>query len=83
MLEYGCIMGYLPACFAVMVGSQGLAVGIEHIPELATWSIENLKSSATASFLEEVSLSVHNGGKISSHSRIFVPFCDFSLSLYY
>ena len=58
--------GYLTACFAAMVGSQGRAVGIEHIPELVIWSIENIKSSAAASFLEEGSLSVHDGGKIST-----------------
>lgn len=58
--------GYLTACFAVMVGSQGRAVGIEHIPELVTWSIENIKKSAAAPLLEEGSLSVHVGGKISN-----------------
>ncbi|CAO2840519.1 unnamed protein product [Amaranthus hypochondriacus] len=60
-LDVGSGTGYLTACFAVMVGSQGRAVGIEHIPELVTWSIENIKSSAAASFLEEGSLSVHDG----------------------
>lgn len=62
--------GYLTACFAVMVGSEGRAVGIEHIPELVTWSIENIKKSKAASLLEEGSLSVHVGGKISNCSHI-------------
>ncbi|XP_057549721.1 protein-L-isoaspartate O-methyltransferase-like [Amaranthus tricolor] len=60
-LDIGSGTGYLTACFAVMVGSQGRAVGIEHIPELVTWSIENIKKSAAAPLLEEGSLSVHVG----------------------
>ncbi|KNA07602.1 hypothetical protein SOVF_170280 [Spinacia oleracea] len=60
-LDVGSGTGYLTACFAVMVGSEGRAVGIEHIPELVTWSIENIKKSKAASLLEEGSLSVHVG----------------------
>lgn len=54
--------GYLTACFAVMVGSQGRAVGVEHIPELVTTSVENIQKCAASSFLKEGSLSVHVGG---------------------
>lgn len=52
----------MTACFALMVGPQGRAVGVEHIPELASSSIENIKKSAAASLLKEGSLSVHVGG---------------------
>lgn len=52
----------MTACFALMVGPQGRAVGVEHIPELASSSIENIKKSAAAPLLKEGSLSVHVGG---------------------
>ena len=54
--------GYLTACFAMMVGPEGRAVGIEHIPELVDASIENVKRSAAAPLLEKGSLSLHVAG---------------------
>ena len=54
--------GYLTACLALMVGPQGRAVGVEHIPELADSSIKNIKKSAAAPLLKEGSLSIHVGG---------------------
>ncbi|MCL7030100.1 hypothetical protein MKW94_014611 [Papaver nudicaule] len=64
-LDVGSGTGYLTACFALMVGSQGRAIGIEHIPELASTSLENIKNSAAAPFLEEGSLSIHvNDGRL-------------------
>lgn len=56
--------GYLTACFAIMVGPGGRAVGVEHIPELVASSIENIKKSAAAPLLENGSLSVHVGGTL-------------------
>ncbi|PIA51534.1 hypothetical protein AQUCO_01100413v1 [Aquilegia coerulea] len=58
-LDVGSGTGYLTACFALMVGPQGRTVGVEHIPELVTSSIENIKKSAAASFMEDGSLSIH------------------------
>ncbi|KAK1258138.1 Protein-L-isoaspartate O-methyltransferase [Acorus gramineus] len=58
-LDIGSGTGYLTACFAMMVGPQGHAVGVEHIPELVSSSIDNLKKSAAAPLLKEGSLSVH------------------------
>ncbi|KAG8652627.1 hypothetical protein MANES_06G112100v8 [Manihot esculenta] len=60
-LDVGSGTGYLTACFAVMVGPQGRAVGVEHIPELVTSSIKNIEKSAAAPLLKEGSLSVHVG----------------------
>lgn len=57
--------GYLTACFALMVGPQGRAVGVEHIPELVSLSIENIQKSAAATLMKDGSLSVHVGGMIS------------------
>ncbi|KFD49992.1 hypothetical protein M514_09085 [Trichuris suis] len=42
-LDVGSGSGYLTACFAVLVGPTGKAVGIEHIPELVEWSKENVR----------------------------------------
>ncbi|XP_031478722.1 protein-L-isoaspartate O-methyltransferase-like isoform X2 [Nymphaea colorata] len=60
-LDVGSGTGYLTACFAMMVGPEGRAVGVEHIPELRDSSIDNIKRSAAASLLEQGSLSVHVG----------------------
>lgn len=52
----------MTACFAVMVGQQGRAVGVEHIPELVESSTRNIQRSAAAELLKEGPLSVHVGG---------------------
>ena len=52
----------MTACFAIMVGPQGHAVGVEHIPELAAESIKNIQKSAAAPLLKEGSLAIHAGG---------------------
>jgi hypothetical protein len=46
-----------------MVGPEGRAVGVEHIPELVATSIENIKKSAAAPQLNDGSLSIHIAGK--------------------
>ncbi|XP_077253094.1 protein-L-isoaspartate O-methyltransferase-like isoform X1 [Tasmannia lanceolata] len=59
-LDVGSGTGYLTACIAMMVGpGGGRAVGVEHIPELVTTSIENLKKSAAAPLLKDGSLLLH------------------------
>ncbi|KAF4351305.1 hypothetical protein CsatB_018144 [Cannabis sativa] len=60
-LDVGSGTGYLTACFALMVGPQGRAVGVEHIPELVTSSIQNIEKSAAAPLFKEGSLSLHVG----------------------
>ncbi|CAH9109877.1 unnamed protein product [Cuscuta epithymum] len=60
-LDVGSGTGYLTACFAQMVGPQGQAVGVDHIPELVTLSIENVQKSAAAPLLKDGSLSLHIG----------------------
>ncbi|RAL47555.1 hypothetical protein DM860_011293 [Cuscuta australis] len=60
-LDIGSGTGYLTACFAQMVGPQGRAVGVEHIPELVALSVENVQKSAAAPLLKEGSLSLHVG----------------------
>ncbi|KQJ83180.1 protein-L-isoaspartate O-methyltransferase [Brachypodium distachyon] len=58
-LDVGSGSGYLTACFAMMVGPEGRAVGIEHIPELVAASIGNVERSAAAPLLKDGSLSFH------------------------
>ncbi|KAG0503296.1 hypothetical protein HPP92_003368 [Vanilla planifolia] len=59
VLDVGSGTGYLTACFAIMVGPHGHVVGVEHIPELVSFSIENIRKSAASSLLKEGSLEVH------------------------
>lgn len=42
-LDVGSGSGYLTACMALMLGSHGLAIGIDHIPELRTMAEENIR----------------------------------------
>ncbi|GFQ06816.1 protein-l-isoaspartate o-methyltransferase 1 [Phtheirospermum japonicum] len=61
-LDVGSGMGYLIACFAVMVGPQDRVVGVEHIHELLTESsIKSIQKSVAAPLLKEGSFSVHVG----------------------
>jgi protein-L-isoaspartate(D-aspartate) O-methyltransferase len=60
--------GYLTACFAMMVGPEGRAVGIEHIPEIVASSIENVQRSAAAPLLRDGSLSFHVTGMMTGLS---------------
>ncbi|KAE9602663.1 putative protein-L-isoaspartate(D-aspartate) O-methyltransferase [Lupinus albus] len=60
-LDVGSGTGYLTACFALMVGPQGHAIGVDHIPELVSSSIENIQKSAAAPLLKDGSFSVHVG----------------------
>ena len=48
-----------------MVGSEGRAIGVEHIPELVASSIKNIEASDAASpLLKQGSLAIHVGGEI-------------------
>ena len=43
-LDVGSGTGYLSACMARMVGESGRVIGVDHIPELVSTSLENVKS---------------------------------------
>lgn len=60
-LDIGSGTGYLTACFASMVGPQGRAVGVEHIPELVASSIENIQKCQVAPLLKDSVLQIHVG----------------------
>ncbi|KAL1463004.1 hypothetical protein WDU94_014797 [Cyamophila willieti] len=42
-LDVGSGSGYLTACMALMMGNDGKAIGIDHIPELVNGSIKNVQ----------------------------------------
>ncbi|MCO5559126.1 hypothetical protein L7F22_012718 [Adiantum nelumboides] len=65
VLDVGSGSGYLTAVFAIMVGENGRAVGVEHIPELVQRSIEAIKKGKAEHFLESGKLSIHaSDGKL-------------------
>lgn len=71
-LDVGSGSGYLTACMAQMVGNKGKVIGVEHISELVTKSITNVKSG-NPEFLEDGRLQiVGNGFYTSSQIYIFV-----------
>lgn len=44
VLDVGSGTGYLTAVFAIMVGKTGKVIGIDHIDELVSNSIHNIKN---------------------------------------
>lgn len=61
MLDVGSGSGYLCAVLHYLVGSTGQVVGIDHIPELVEWSVENLKNDGLTSALENKSIEMITG----------------------
>jgi len=51
-LDVGSGSGYLTACMALMVGDQGMAVGIDHIPDLVEVSRANLQKDGKEPLLQ-------------------------------
>ncbi len=52
-LDVGSGSGYLTVCFALMVGAEGKAVGIEHIEELVKKSKRNTRKAGLSSLMTE------------------------------
>ncbi|OTF80166.1 protein-L-isoaspartate(D-aspartate) O-methyltransferase-like, partial [Euroglyphus maynei] len=72
VLDVGSGSGYLTACMAIMVGSQGKVIGIEHIPELAAKSLENIKKgNADLLSSKRVIIKVGDGRKGSAEHAPF------------
>lgn len=64
VLDVGCGSGYLLACFAHMVGTEGKVTGIDYVPELVDLSESNLlKNNAQLLESGRVELFVGNGWK--------------------
>ncbi|KAG0274258.1 hypothetical protein BGZ95_009958 [Linnemannia exigua] len=58
-LDVGSGSGYLTVCMAEMVGPQGRAVGVEHIPELVELAIQNTKKGHPE-FLQDNRVAFHH-----------------------
>jgi protein-L-isoaspartate(D-aspartate) O-methyltransferase len=60
VLDVGSGSGYLAACMALMVGKEGKVVGIEHVTELTSQAIENVKK-CLPEYLESGALKLVTG----------------------
>lgn len=72
VLDIGSGSGYLCACFHRMVGEDGLVIGIEHIPELVNFSINNLNLDDENMLKSESVIIQHSDGKIGN--KKYAPF---------
>ncbi|KAK7681406.1 hypothetical protein QCA50_015498 [Cerrena zonata] len=61
VLDVGSGSGYLCAVLHHLVGPTGKVVGIDHIPELVEWSVENLKNDGLTSTLDDKSIEMITG----------------------
>jgi len=64
VLDVGSGSGYLTAVLFHLVSSDsqpGKVVGIEHIPELVEWSIQNLKKDGLGSALDQKQIEMVDG----------------------
>lgn len=67
-LDVGSGSGYLTACMALMVGSSGMAVGIDHIDQLVQMSVANVKKDSNlARLLETGQLKLVTGDGRQGH----------------
>ncbi|KAF5379011.1 hypothetical protein D9615_006054 [Tricholomella constricta] len=73
VLDVGSGSGYLCAVLHHLVGPTGKVVGIEHIPELVDWSVDNLKKDGLGKALEDGSIVVVAGdGRKGPYDAIHV-----------
>jgi protein-L-isoaspartate(D-aspartate) O-methyltransferase len=74
VLDVGSGSGYLTAVLHRLVGSAGTVVGIDHVPELVEWSVDNLKTDGLGEALAKKEIEMVTGdgrkGFPSSGSRL-------------
>ncbi|TFK38205.1 protein-L-isoaspartate O-methyltransferase [Crucibulum laeve] len=61
VLDVGSGSGYLSAVFYHLVGPTGTVVGIEHIPQLVDWSVNNLENDGLGKAMEEAKIVMMKG----------------------
>ncbi|KAG6872497.1 hypothetical protein C0995_009359 [Termitomyces sp. Mi166 len=72
-LDVGSGSGYLAAVFHHLVGPTGTVVGIEHVDELAKWSIENLRKDGLGEAVDEGRIVIVTGdGRQGPYDAIHV-----------
>ncbi|KAG6909500.1 hypothetical protein DXG01_017222 [Tephrocybe rancida] len=73
VLDIGSGSGYLAAVFHHLVGPTGTVVGIEHVGELAKWSIENLRRDGLGKALDDGRIVIVTGdGREGPYDAIHV-----------
>ncbi|CAI2737512.1 unnamed protein product [Dicrocoelium dendriticum] len=65
VLDVGSGSGYLTACMAALVGPDGVAVGVEHIPELTKMATENV-----ANWLQQSPVAKQKGIKLGKQIKL-------------
>ena len=68
-LDVGSGSGYLTACMALMVGTAGKAVGIDHIPELVEMSRKNIKQDGKEELLVSGQIELVVGDGRAGHAK--------------
>ncbi|KAG6840203.1 hypothetical protein C0991_008236 [Blastosporella zonata] len=61
VLDIGSGSGYLAAVFYHCVGPTGKVVGVEHVAELAQWSVQNLRNDGLGKALDDGSIVIVTG----------------------
>jgi protein-L-isoaspartate(D-aspartate) O-methyltransferase len=63
VLDVGSGSGYLCAVLhhLIAIGDQGKVVGIDHIPELVDWSVNNLKRDELGAVLDKKQIEMITG----------------------
>jgi len=60
-LDVGSGTGYLTLCMALMVGTSGKVVGIEHVPDLVASSLTNVAADGKQALLDSGNLMLREG----------------------
>ncbi|KAH6908370.1 Pcmt1-prov protein [Coprinopsis sp. MPI-PUGE-AT-0042] len=68
VLDVGSGSGYLVSVLHHLVSPGGKVVGIDHIPELVDWSVENLRKDGLGEVLESKEIEVVAGDGREGHS---------------
>lgn len=70
-LDVGCGSGYLTVCMALMVGENGMAIGIDHINELVEFARSNIQKDKP-SLLEKNRIKLVGKDVVSKHFIIIL-----------
>lgn len=77
-MDVGSGSGYLAAVLHHLVSPGGKVVGIDHIPQLVDWSVENLKKDGLGHALETGEVVIVSGdGRLGyAEEGVIYSFCD-------
>lgn len=69
VLDVGSGSGYLTVAFSKMMDDEGVVVGVEHIPELVTASIENISKSHKNLLEEKKIVIIERDGRLGAEEH--------------